>query len=824
MPTRPDLPVAWLALTAGLVVAGVVGVIQWRDAALLAATEREFHAEQRAEAVQIGVERSLHMLDVVAAFIAATPPDEDAFTRFAEPLVRRDPALVAVGHNVLVTGAARARYEAERAARHPGFRLTERRAGELVPAAERAEYVVVQFIAPIAENRKALGFDIASEPVRAAAISATRSSGVRTASAPIHLVQDDVDQHGFLAIEPVGDDAFAVGVFRVPDILRASLQSLEPVDVDVWVTDVTAEPHTLYRWSGAERRLHPAAGSPPAGAGHRDVQVAGRTWRLAFTSSSAATLPPVGVPLFIVAASAFLFVLLRGRERERRLAAESADRLELALEAVTSGSWDWSLSRQQVVLSRSWLSGLGYSISTETHGEGFWRDTLHPDDRGAWQAALDTHLDGSESVFVARGRRRASDGSWRWYQDRGRVVERDARGVAVRIVGAGTDIGADVEREERDRAREQSHRRAQRMESLGLLAGGVAHDFNNLLVPILGSVDEVDLALPGDSPALRAVASIRTAAQHAADLTRQMLDYVGRSSSELRPVDAGDVLRELAALLRASVPRRLDVGVDVEDGLPQVVADLGQLKQVVLNLAMNAADSQPGSGEVRVRVFAGAPEGTAVVGRLPSPRGVCLEVRDAGPGLPDDLDTLFDPFFTTRDGGRGLGLAVVQGVVQAHDGGIAVVSTPQGSTFQVWLPLAPAPTPSAPPVVADGADAGPRRVLIVDDDEEVRWVLRRALAAAGHVVAEAEDGMVALDAADRDPFDVVVLDLEMPRMGGLEALPGLLERLPHARIILCSGYSSERVGPDVRSHPRVSWLDKPFRMQRLVELIAPGRS
>ena len=305
-------------------------------------------------------------------------------------------------------------------------------------------------------------------------------------------------------------------------------------------------------------------------------------------------------------------------------------------------------------------------------------------------------------------------------------------------------------------------RRAEKLESLGVLAGGVAHDFNNLLVGILGNAALLREELAADSPLIPLAEQLQAAATQAADLTRQMLNFTGKGAMELQRVDLSDLAGEVAHLLRSTVPRRIDIKLELADSVPPVEGDPAQLRQIVMNLVLNGAEAiGEASGVVTLRTRSRLADralldATDVHDDLPEGVYVVLEVEDSGHGMDAATrERIFEPFFTTKFTGRGLGLAGVMGMVRSHRGAIKVESEPERFTrFSILLPAARAAARATPPPVAPAperpaipAAERPATVLVVDDEPAVRSVAGRTLKRAGHVVLAAASGEEALDLA-----------------------------------------------------------------------------
>jgi PAS domain S-box-containing protein len=393
-----------------------------------------------------------------------------------------------------------------------------------------------------------------------------------------------------------------------------------------------------------------------------------------------------------------------------------------------------------------------------------------------------------------------------------------------RIVGSIRDITEQKRAEAERRRLEQRMQQAQKLESLGLLAGGIAHDFNNLLTGVLGSAELALLRLEPEHPARARVEAIRPVARRATELCRELLAYSGRARFDVVPLDLSALVREMDELLQVSVPKKTRIERDLAAGLPPIVGDATQLRQIVLNLVINAAEAMDGGGSVRIstclRRCSAADLVSEYVSEAP-PGGdyVLLEVSDAGPGMSEEVRRqLFDPFFTTKFSGRGLGLAAVLGIARGHRGTVQVVSEPgRGSSFRLFLPVADA-TPAEPPdAPAEAPWTGRGRVLLVDDEASVREVSTAMLAHLGFEVTVAEGGRSALELFRRaaDDFALVIVDLTMPDFSGVEVVRELLRIRPATPVLVASGYSAEEGAALLEREGVRGFLAKPFSLEEL---------
>ena len=370
---------------------------------------------------------------------------------------------------------------------------------------------------------------------------------------------------------------------------------------------------------------------------------------------------------------------------------------------------------------------------------------------------------------------------------------------------------------------EERQRHVQKLESIGVLAGGIAHDFNNLLTSILGNASLLKMdAAVGENQRLM---TIIESSERAAALTRQLLAYAGKGHFQITDFDLSRLVRSSAALIRVSIPRNIDFRLDVPAGLPLVKGDASQIQQVVMNLAINAAEAVD-TPEGRVTISARARDLDAAAAARISPdiaagRYISIRVRDNGCGMDAATKSrIFDPFFTTKFTGRGLGLAAVQGILQAHKGAITVESTAGGgSAFTVYLPSSDAQAAAAGREATGNVDVRVATVLVVDDEEPIRAFTQAALEMSGYRVLLAEDGRQASEVlGSYAGVDVVLLDVVMPVLGGVEAFYEMRRRWPEVVFLVVSGYSQEEV-QNLGIPAGVPFLEKPYTIQTLAAAI-----
>jgi PAS domain S-box-containing protein len=413
-----------------------------------------------------------------------------------------------------------------------------------------------------------------------------------------------------------------------------------------------------------------------------------------------------------------------------------------------------------------------------------------------------------------------------WYYLRLAAIRRE--GQTVGLVASSRDI-TDRRRAEQERAAlGQKLQQTQKLESLGVLAGGIAHDFNNLLTGVLGNANLARIESPPGSAAAPYLDQIEQICLRAADLCKQMLAYAGKGRFVIEHLDLNRVVSDMTHLLQVSIAKTVVLKLALAPRLPPVRADASQLRQVVMNLVINASEALGDKSGVIglatgvVRVDRDYVRNALLDPDFPDGDYVALEVSDNGPGMTEDVKAkVFDPFFTTKFTGRGLGLAAVQGIVRGHKGAIKVYSEPgRGTTFKVLVPCAEGAAEAAAPA-AEGTTVGWRgegTVLIADDEETVRVIAARMLETLGFRVQLAANGEEAIERFRADPgsFRLVLLDLTMPRLGGEDVFRELRQVRPDVRVLLMSGYTEQEVTTRFAGKGLAGFLQKPFQLPALL--------
>ncbi len=412
---------------------------------------------------------------------------------------------------------------------------------------------------------------------------------------------------------------------------------------------------------------------------------------------------------------------------------------------------------------------------------------------------------------------RARDGSERLVAESGAPIkDREFRTIGAVLVFR------DVTEQRR---MEEELAKADKLESLGILAGGIAHDFNNILTAVLGNVSFARRLLAEDGKAAGLLIEAEKACVRARDLTQQLLTFAKGGAPVRAPSSIAELVRETAAFALGGSPAACRFELD--PGLAPVEVDEGQISQVINNLVINADQAMPRGGSITIRAENyTVQKGDAECPPLKPGPYIKITIADQGVGIPEDhLPKIFDPFFTTKQKGSGLGLAITYSIVKKHDGCITVESRPgEGAAFHVYLP-ASARTLHQKPAAAERPASGQGRVLLMDDEESIRELSGKALADIGYDIELAREGSEALDKyhdamKNGRPFDAVILDLTVRGgMGGKETMVKLLELDPRARAIVTSGYSTDDVMADYKKFGFKGMLAKPFKLEQLNQAI-----
>ncbi|MBK8476928.1 MAG: PAS domain-containing protein [Opitutaceae bacterium] len=500
---------------------------------------------------------------------------------------------------------------------------------------------------------------------------------------------------------------------------------------------------------------------------------------------------------------------------------ESEERFKLVARAVSDVVWDWDLMTDLLWWSDGFQTAFGYSAAEIEPGIESWRERLHPDERQRVVAGIHRAIDQGLFAWTDEYQFRCRHGGYALVQDSGYIIH-DTAGQPVRMVGGMRD------RTEQKRL-EAQYFRAQRMESIGTLAGGIAHDLNNVLTPIMMSI-ELLRADEGDDPDSNTIINnIQTSCHRGAELVRQVLSFARGVEGQRLPIHLKDLIEELRGIIGETFPRDITIALRVAEDLWPMTGDPTQLHQVLLNLAINARDAMPHGGTLTLAAanvaldaqFAGTLR-AAKAGRY-----ILLQAEDTGLGIPFGIrERIFEPFFTTKELGKGtgLGLATVDAIIKGHGGFVTLDSEMgRGTTFNVYLPADPAraDNPAQPPLPDELRRGRGELVLVVDDEPAIRLVTQRTLETLGYRVFTAGDGAEALAvyAKHQQEIDLVLTDIMMPILDG-EATIHVLKRLnPAVRIVAVSGLDiAENIAKITRAGVK-DFLPKPYTALTLARVL-----
>lgn len=461
-------------------------------------------------------------------------------------------------------------------------------------------------------------------------------------------------------------------------------------------------------------------------------------------------------------------------------------------------------------------------------------DVLNSEDRGVFLARYRA-LFRRPAGKILEARIECVQGPAFYAQLEGAILETPLNGPRERaaplLMLAVTDITARKAAEEQRWQLEQQMQQTQKLESLGVLAGGIAHDFNNLLTIILGNASLALDELPSMFPARDSLWAIEKTALRAAELCRQMLAYSGQGRFVIETLRLNELVSEMTSLFKASLSKRVLLNLNLADALPSLRGDPSQIRQVVMNLMINAAealDDRSGVVTVSTGVMECRPDdltGAYREERLAAGVYLWLEVSDTGCGMdPETQRRIFEPFFTTKFTGRGLGLSAVLGIVRGHQGALQVTSAlGRGTTFKVLFPAAPPVGPqSALPTGAPlGAWQGRGMVLLVDDEDSVRTLGARMLERIGFQALVASDGQEALELYQvrRGKIVLVLLDVTMPDMDSEETLRQLQRLDTQVRVVMTSSYTEAEMAPRFTGQRRCGFLQKPYTLEALTQCL-----
>jgi len=850
-------------------------VMEWQ--VRLFTTEFHLRAETHAKSLQKGIDRSLEMVEAIAGFYASSVKvTREEFREFVRSALEDHPEIHSLGWVQSVSARDRRQFETELQLEDgTTFQITEKGPShETIPAAPRSRYYPVVRLAPVGLYDDAIGFDMASDPVLAASLDFARDHGKMMIVSRTPLTNFG-EQNGFFVLQPVFDSAlsnaglamqqkklkgFALGVFQIANVVKEALRGMEKLGIDFEIVEEgRGTLHEVFLYAHASRTRKELSGPSPSVppsplqdlVSRSMLSVPGRDWVLVAYPAPAllATFHPYEARAVFLAGILFtgflstLFLLMARRyvqreeyfenltcvnkrlerEVEERIRAdralkESEEKFRMLFDTAADGVLLVKPEEEEAVIVDCNPKALELFGAAREDLIGKQPYELAPDmqpdgrsSREKGKAMMRTALEGDCPVFEWQPRR--LDGTLF-----------DTEIILKRVCLKGMDHVQAILRDITLRKKmEQELLKREKLESLGLLAGGLAHDFNNLLTVILGNLSLAQYQSPLDGNVEDLLMDAEKATLRAQGLTQQLLTFAKGGAPVIRTATVEKVVRESANFaLRGSNVR---CEILIPEGLHAVEIDEGQISQVIHNLVLNADQAMPEGGILRiacenVRLGVDAP--------VPLPKGdyVRINVTDEGCGISTEYQQrIFDPYFTTKQKGSGLGLAGSYSIIKRHKGHLSVHSKPgQGATFSIYLPAS-----SNVQEKAEGEtkplQRGTGRILIMDDEPFIRKVAGDILRHLGYRVAEVQSGEEAIKLYSRarengDPFSAVILDLTIPGgMGGEEALQELRKIDPEVKAIVSSGYADDPIMADYKSYGFASVAAKPYQMRTLSEAV-----
>ncbi len=516
---------------------------------------------------------------------------------------------------------------------------------------------------------------------------------------------------------------------------------------------------------------------------------------------------------------------ISSRKQMEDVLRHSKERLELALKANPFAIWDWDLLTDELYYSPRWWGIIGYGINELAADSGLWRRLMHPDDLERADAVVNNAL-AAETTFEIETRLLHKHGYYVPVLTQGFIL-RDDKARAVRMTGTTIDLTERKMAAEKQLQWERKLQQVQKVESLSRMAGSIAHHFNNILGVVLGYLEMAMDDLPQEGAPYKRLNTAFQATEKAVKVSGLMLTYLGQTVTRKEPMDFSEVCRDNLPLFNGSIQKNIVLEADFPCPGPTINADISLIRQMLTNLVVNASETigdAPGTISLALAIVSLAD--IATTNRFPldwhpqEDRFACMEVRDTGTGIADqDIEKLFDPFFSSRFTGRGLGLSVVLGILRSHHGGVTVASAlGRGSVFRIYLPLSTSrPHLHQNAVTSDTVVDADCTVLVVEDEEVVRTMVEAMLISLGFTVLIAKDGAEAMEVflQQRGKISVVLCDLTMPNMDGWQTLTALRALAPNLPVVLASGYDEAQVMQGDHAEVPQAFLQKPYKKKEL---------
>ena len=505
---------------------------------------------------------------------------------------------------------------------------------------------------------------------------------------------------------------------------------------------------------------------------------------------------------------------------------KSEERLHLAVKAATIGIFDWDITNNELTWNDCMYSLYGIRKEDFSGAYSAWASMLHPEDRQHTEAEIQSALRG-EREYTHEFRITCPDGTVRFIKAASQTYF-DGNGNPLRMVGTNIDITDRKKAEEEKRVFEQQIQQTQKLESLGVLAGGIAHDFNNILAVIIGNCS---LAEMNYDSARNYIPVIEKAAERAAGLCRQMMTYAGKAPSTPALVIMWLLVDDVVNMLKTTIRQNVTIKTSYLPDIPTITGDASQLRQIIMNLIINASEAIGDmQGEVCVslsksEIRAGQSVKDHLGTAIPAGIYLCLEIRDNGCGMDEETKRrIFEPFYTTKFPGRGLGMSAVLGILKAHNGALQISSQPgEGAAFKVYLPVSKGVATEEESLrqTAPALWQGNGTILLVEDEVEVMSIASAMIKEMGFTVIEAVNGKEALEMYQQGAADItlVLTDIGMPVMDGYELFRELKTIAPKLPIIISSGFGDMDIKSNLPVEEIAGLVSKPYNFYRLREVL-----
>ena len=511
--------------------------------------------------------------------------------------------------------------------------------------------------------------------------------------------------------------------------------------------------------------------------------------------------------------SVILFFVKQLRKTEEALR-ESKERYQLATKGGNVGVWDWNLTTGDMFVSPDLKAMLGYDDSEIKNHIEEWGKHVYAEDTEAVMKEANACIEGAKKDYHVEHRMVHKDGSIRWFLASGKVV-RDESGKPIRFSGTDTDIT-------KLKNLEGQLRQAQKMEAIAVLAGGIAHQFNNALSPITASIDMLELDFPDEQNIATYTKQIKGSANRMALLSDQLLAYARGGKYKARILSLSDFIRDTLPLIMHTIDPAIQIDTDISRDIFNIKADITQMQMVLSAILSNASEAIKGEGRIRITCkneMITDERAKDFPGLKPGPY-VNLKIEDDGKGMDEETKgRIFEPFFTNKFQGRGLGMAAAYGIIKNHDGWISVDSElGKRTTVRIFLPATEARVKELKKPKIEPAK-GTGTILVIEDEKMVMDATRALLERLGYHVLGAKTGNEAINIVktfDGD-IDLAILDIVLPDMNGKSIYPRIMEARPNLKVLVCSGYSIDGPAQEILNAGAQDFIQKPFNMAKLSE-------